>query len=161
MFESKSDITNKIMVEFSKTAEMFDLTPIEARLFSYLYLEEEPMTLDDMGEALGKSKTSMSNSIRGLADLNLVTRVWKKGVRKDLYEANTQLFKIFMNSYIHKWIEATGYQKKALEEINKHIKQQDKQVVSNEELATIDHYLDDMIAFHNEVEASFKNIKPN
>lgn len=70
--------TNKIIIEFAKTIELFGLTPAEARLFVYLYLQEEPQTLDEMGEALGKSKTSMSTSIRSLSDSNLVTRVWKK-----------------------------------------------------------------------------------
>jgi len=93
MSEIKSEITNKIMLEFSKTIEMFDLSPVEARLFAFLYLEGEPLTLDEM---------------------------------KDLYQANKQLFKIFMNTYINKWIEATNYQKTSLEEVNQSFSKQYK-----------------------------------
>ncbi|HLR65762.1 GbsR/MarR family transcriptional regulator [Virgibacillus alimentarius] len=159
MFENKTEITNKIIVEFSKTIEMFDLTPAEARLFTYLYLEEKPLTLDEMSEALGKSKTAMSNSIRNLANLNLVTRVWKRGVRKDLYKANTQLFKIFVNSYINKWIDATNFQKMSLAEIHKNVKQINKPIMSKEELATINNYLEELIEFHNEIESLFTDMK--
>ena len=159
MSELKSEMTNKIMLEFSKTIEMFDLSPVEARLFAFLYLEGEPLTLDEMSEALGKSKTSMSNSIRNLADFNLVTRVWKKGVRKDLYQANKQLFKIFMNSYINKWIEATNYQKTSLEEINQSFSKQYKDEALDGDFAAIDYYLKNIIEFHNQLEIIFKDMK--
>lgn len=153
MSEIKNDITDKIIAEFSKTVEMFDFTPVEAHLFSYLYLKEEALTLDDMSEALGKSKTSMSTSIRNLADANLVTRVWKKGVRKDLYQANKRLFKIFMNTYFNKWIEATNQQKTALEEISQQLQQEKEPAVENGKL-------ENMIMFHDQVKAVFGDMKP-
>jgi DNA-binding transcriptional regulator GbsR (MarR family) len=156
MFGTQAEITDKMITEFSKTVEMFDFTPAEAHLFSYLYLKKEPMTLDEMSEAIGKSKTSMSTSIRSLAEANLVTRVWKKGVRKDLYKANTQLFKIFMNTYMNKWIEATNYQKIALEEMNEQVKQLPEAIASGpaEDLKNI-------IVFHDQVKTVFKDMKPD
>lgn len=148
-------LTTEIIIEFAKTIEMFALTPLEARLFAYLYLIENPMTLDEMGEAMGKSKTSMSTSIRSLLDLNLVTRVWKKGVRKDLYQANSQLFKTFMNSYIHKWIDATNHQRSSLEEIRKDI----DVAATDGDLKAIYNQLSKIIDFHKEIETSFQNRK--
>lgn len=148
-------LTNEIIVEFAKTIEMFDLTPLEARLFAYLYLIENPMTLDEMSEAIGKSKTSMSTSIRSLLDLNLVTRVWKKGVRKDLYQANSQLFKTFMNSYINKWIDAANHQRSSLEEIKKDI----NVVTTDSDLVAIYNQLTNIIDFHKNIETSFRNRK--
>ncbi|EQB35120.1 MULTISPECIES: GbsR/MarR family transcriptional regulator [Virgibacillus] len=150
----KETIINEIMLELSKTVEMFGLTPLESRLFAYLYLTEKPMTLDDMADALGKSKTSMSTSIRALSDQNLVTRVWRKGVRKDLYEANTQLFKSFMNSYINKWIDAANQQRVSLEEIEKQMHQ-----LRSSEVTTITPRLKQIILFHQEVEDVFKEMK--
>ncbi|WP_042224544.1 GbsR/MarR family transcriptional regulator [Oceanobacillus manasiensis] len=152
------NVTNEIMIEFSKTLEMFDLTPLEARLFAYLYLYEKPFTLDEMSEVLGKSKTSMSTGVRTLSDLNLVTRVWKKGVRKDLYQANTQLFKTFMNFYINKWIDATIHQKDSLEETNKSVKQNLSQN-NTPELEKLSSKLQDIITFHTKVEHLFRQMK--
>ncbi|TMN23027.1 GbsR/MarR family transcriptional regulator [Lentibacillus cibarius] len=150
---STEQITNKIIMEFAKTIEMFGLTPVEARLFVYLYLQETPQTLDDMGEALGKSKTSMSTSIRSLSDANLVTRVWRKGVRKDLYEANNQLFKTFMNNYVNRWIEASSHQKDSLETIQRELDQN-----NGENTLEIVNSLNDIIDFHKQVETSFRHL---
>ncbi|MBP1968980.1 DNA-binding transcriptional regulator GbsR (MarR family) [Virgibacillus natechei] len=155
---SNEDIKNNLMIEFSKTIENFDLSSVEARLFAYLYLSEKPLTLDEMGEAIGKSKTSMSTSVRTLADLNLVTRVWKKGVRKDLYQANNQLFKTFMNSYITKWIDTTNRQKGALEE-SKSLIHQKKKEESSGELVQLDKSLNDILEFHSLVEELFRDMK--
>lgn len=147
------------MLEFSKTVEMFGFTPLESRLFAFLYLSEKPKTLDEMAEALGKSKTSMSTSIRSLSDQNLVTRVWKKGVRKDLYEAHTQLFKSFMNSYISKWIDAANQQKVSLEDINDIIKE-GKDSYSNAKLYLhMESRLHHLIQFHQQVEYLFREMK--
>lgn len=158
-YPNTEGLTNKIMIEFSKTIEMFGLTTLEARLFAYLYLSNKSLTLDDMSDGLGKSKTSMSTSIRSLSELNLVTRVWKKGIRKDLYRANTQLFKTFMNAYINKWIDATNRQKSSLEDINNSIKQKNNNRESDEEIIGMDQQLDDMIEFHKQVEALFREMK--
>lgn len=149
--DEHEEVTDKIMLEFAKTIEMFGLTPLEARLFVHLYFRVKPMTLDEMGEALGKSKTSMSTSVRNLSDLNLVTRVWKKGVRKDLYEANSNLFKTFMDTYIHKWIDAVDHQKESLEKIAQ----------NHEQDTEIHQQLTKIIDFHKDVEASFRTIKTN
>lgn len=150
-------ITKKIIIEFAKTIEMFGLNPLEARLFAALYLSEQPMTLDDMSDTLGKSKTSMSTSIRGLLELNLVSRVWKKGVRKDLYQANTQLFKLFISSYINKWIDATAHQKDALEEISQLIQKQQQQK-SSDQLNKLDLQLIKIIEFHKQMESFFRGM---
>lgn len=147
------------MLEFSKTLELFGLTTLESRLFAYLYLSKEPLTLDEMSEALGKSKTSMSTSVRSLSELNLVSRVWKKGIRKDLYQANTQLFKIFMSTYIKKWIDASNRQKTSLEEIYESIDVNKDHQESKEAVQNINHRLYDIIEFHKDMENLFSNIK--
>lgn len=149
-------IKNSIISEFAKTIEMFDLTPLEARLFAYLYLSEEPKTLDDMSEALGKSKTSMSTNIRNLSDLNLVTLVWKKGVRKDLYQANQQLFKIFMTSYIRNWRDTTNHRKNALEKIKSLLVDRNSYT---EEVQSLHNQLNEIIEFHTKLDLFFAKLK--
>ncbi|TFJ93524.1 GbsR/MarR family transcriptional regulator [Lentibacillus salicampi] len=146
--------TYDIISEFAKTIEMFGLSPLEARLFVYLYLQNQPKTLDDMSEALGKSKTSMSTGIRSLSDFNLVTLVWRKGVRKDLYEANNELFKSFMNNYVTKWINASNHQKDALEKIHHELKK-----LNIEEYPEITDNLTRIIDFHRQLESSFRRLQ--
>ncbi|WP_085992794.1 GbsR/MarR family transcriptional regulator [Oceanobacillus senegalensis] len=151
-------IMQNIMIEFTKTVEMFGLNPMESRLFSYLYLSGNALTLDDMGEALGKSKTSMSTNIRSLLDLNLVTRVWKKGVRKDLYKANSPLYKSFMDFYLKKWKDAMIYQKRSLEDIQHQLDEGPIQHYPSTELLHTAERLREIIDFHKELEALFQRI---
>lgn len=145
-------LKNGILLEFAKTVELFDLSPLEARLFAFLYIEGNPLTLDQMSEALGKSKTSMSTGVRSLVDLNLVKRVWKKGVRKDLYQANEQLFKQFMSFYRKKWIVAMEDRTEALLELKSELNQYDL----NESTEHIHNRLHALLAFHNKLDLFFK-----
>lgn len=144
-------MTNKLIIEFAKTLEIFNLSPLETRLFVYLYLSDEPLTLDNMSEALGKSKTSMSTSARHLSESNLITRVWKKGVRKDLYEANTDLFNTFMISYIKQLCSQINRQKKTIIDI-------ENQVENNQLLQK---QIQEIITFHSKMERLLESIEMN
>ncbi|WP_053220438.1 GbsR/MarR family transcriptional regulator [Virgibacillus senegalensis] len=158
---SLKDINEWITNEFAKTVEMFGLTPSEARLFAILYLEGVPMTLDEMSEALGKSKTSMSTGIRTLLELNLVERVWKKGERKDFYRADENLYKKFMSAFIYKWVDAANRQRQSLEQIGFKLAQGNYSFSAEpEEIDELNNRLDDMIAFHQLLENAFLKIKP-
>jgi len=154
------NLTDKIVNEFQKTLEMFGLGPMEARLFAYLYLSDETLTLDEMSEALGKSKTSMSTSIRSLAEFNLVKLVWKKGVRKDLYKANKPLFKTFMYSYINKWTTSLEHQETKLNELQYVMKVKKRNHTEEKELEILRYNLEDIIQFHAKVKDSMNKIKP-
>jgi HTH-type transcriptional regulator, osmoprotectant uptake regulator len=151
---SNEKIKNGILLEFAKTVELFDLSPIEARVFAYLYVEGTPLTLDDMSEALGKSKTSMSTSVRSLVDLNLVKRVWKKGVRKDLFQVNNHLFRQFLSFYMKKWIDATEVRKDALIEL----KNDFDHIQSAEKDDELQDKLNNLLEFHERLFQFFKEV---
>ncbi|MET3683520.1 DNA-binding transcriptional regulator GbsR (MarR family) [Alkalibacillus flavidus] len=139
--------------EFSKTLEMFSLNTTESQLFVTLYLSEDPMTLDDMKHALGKSKTAMNNAVRTLLDYNLVERVWKKGVRKDLYQAEKDLYDKFMRAYVNRWLEAIERQKSNLQQIEKQFANEPSKHnhQTNEKLQ-------EAIKFHNTLEDVFNDL---
>jgi DNA-binding transcriptional regulator GbsR (MarR family) len=155
-------INNLIVTEFAKTVELFGLNPSEARLFTILYIENKPMTLNEMGEAIGKSKTSVSTGIRTLSDLNLVERVWKKGERKDLYQADENLYKKFMSAYINKWLDATNRQKQSLKEIETILEKENCKTNEKSTVTPADELnerLKEMIHFHQLIEKAFKDIR--
>lgn len=149
-------IQEDIINEFTKTIEMFALTPSEARLFVTLYLNGEPMTLDEMSDALGKSKTSMSTGIRTLLDQKLVERVWKKGERKDYYQADEALYKKFMSNYTQRWLELANRQKEALSEIKYQIEV--SHVKEGQEFEHLMEKIQAMIEFHVSLEEVFEGI---
>src|SRR5215475_14718818 len=70
------------------------LTQLEGRIFALLYLQEEPLALEDVAAALGQSKSNVSVNIRGLIDWHLVRRVPTPGSRKDHYEAATGFWRV-------------------------------------------------------------------
>lgn len=75
----------------------FGLNNIMAQLYALLYLNNAPLSLDDMVERLKISKASASVNIRELENYGAVRRVWVKGSRKDYYQAETDIAKVIMD----------------------------------------------------------------
>lgn len=102
--------------EIAKNIHLYDITHSVGRLYGTVFFAEDPMTLDEMSEELGMSKTSMSTGIRSLLEANMVERVWEKGIRKDLYKAEDDWYKSFSNVFINRWRNATEKNRVAIQE---------------------------------------------
>lgn len=105
----------RVIKAISQNLNLYGITPSVGRLWGLLYFQNEPMTLDEMKIELGMSKTSMSTSVRNLTDLNMVNKVWKKGVRKDLYEAEEDWHQNFIDLFSIKWRHAISTNVAAIE----------------------------------------------
>jgi DNA-binding transcriptional regulator GbsR (MarR family) len=70
------------------------LTQLQGRIFALLYLQSEPLSLDDIAVELQQSKSNVSVNIRGLVEWLLVRRVTVAGSRKDHYEAATDFWRV-------------------------------------------------------------------
>ena len=70
------------------------LSQLQGRIFALLYLQNEPLSLDDVAAELEQSKSNVSVHIRGLVDWHLVRRVPVGGSRKDHYEAVTDFWRL-------------------------------------------------------------------
>lgn len=112
------EIKNESIFTLSKLINLYGLSLSESRLYSILFLENSPMTLDEMSQSLGMSKTSMSTGVRSLLDTQMVEKTWKKGIRKDLYIVEEDLYKAFSNSFIDQWHSAINHHMKTLKEIS-------------------------------------------
>jgi DNA-binding transcriptional regulator GbsR (MarR family) len=150
--QPESYLTDDVINEFSKTLELFDLSPSDSRLFTILFLNHQPMTLDEMSQTTGKSKTSVNTGIRNLSDLNLVNQVWKKGVRKDLYTTTDDLFQRFMHYYLDKWLSHTSMQKQSLSSIENKINKRPQGEL-------IETKVKQMLVFHERLEKAFIQLK--
>ncbi|MGP4061951.1 GbsR/MarR family transcriptional regulator [Halobacillus litoralis] len=87
----------------AKNMNLYGVTPSIGRLYGVLYFSEDPMTLDDMREALEMSKTSMSTGVRALSDMKMVEPSFKKGIRKDLYKSEEDWYKSFTSLFGSRW----------------------------------------------------------
>ena len=70
------------------------LSQLQGRIFAVLYLEDHPLSLDEIAESLQQSKSNISTNIRGLAEWHLVRRVSVRGSRKDHYQAADDFWRV-------------------------------------------------------------------
>src|SRR5699024_10744909 len=102
-WEVYEDTTERYIQGVAKNMTLYGITPSIGRLYGTLYFSDEPMTLDDMTEALKMSKTSMSTGIRSLEEMRMVQSTFKKGVRKDLYQSEEDWYKSFTSLFANRW----------------------------------------------------------
>jgi DNA-binding transcriptional regulator GbsR (MarR family) len=70
------------------------LSQLQGRIFAVLYLEDHPLSLDEIAEALQLSKSNISINIRGLVEWHLVRRVSVPNSRRDHYEAASDFWRV-------------------------------------------------------------------
>src|SRR3954471_4082791 len=70
------------------------LSQLQGRIFAVLFLQETPLSLDDIAKALQLSKSNISINIRGLVEWHLVRRVSVPNSRRDHYEAASDFWRV-------------------------------------------------------------------
>ncbi|MFB4214022.1 GbsR/MarR family transcriptional regulator [Shouchella sp. JSM 1781072] len=126
-YESSSDtkqlqkIREKFIHELSTNLHLYGMNESTGRLYGALLFEEQPLTLDQMSEQLGMSKTSMSTSIRQLTEAHMARKVWQKGVRKDLYSSEDDWYSSFIAIFTKQWRTAIDRNRKASDEMKEEL----------------------------------------
>lgn len=96
----------RVIESIGKNMDLYGVTLSIGHLYGNMYFYNHPVTLDEMGETMGMSKTSMSTGMRTLMDLKMVDKVWEKGSRKDLYEVVPDWYQNFADYFNIKWRKA-------------------------------------------------------
>ncbi|QJC50885.1 GbsR/MarR family transcriptional regulator [Paenibacillus albicereus] len=96
----------RVIESIGKNMDLYGITQSTGLLYGLMFFQDKPMNLDEMGQAMEMSKTSMSTGIRTLVDLNMVNKVWEKGSRKDLYEVERDWHQTFADFFVLKWRKA-------------------------------------------------------
>ena len=91
---------DNIIESAGRTTQGFGMGRIIGQLYALLFFNPEPMSLDDMVDALKVSKGSVSTNIRELEKWGAVRQIWVKGDRKDYYEAETDFLRIIREGVI-------------------------------------------------------------
>ncbi|WP_442852682.1 GbsR/MarR family transcriptional regulator [Bacillus sp. J33] len=81
----------------------FGVSTTVGRVLGIIYMNRKPMTLDELSEATGMSKTRMSQVMREMLDLNIAEKVFEKGVRKDLYNVEQDYYQTFISLFTSNW----------------------------------------------------------
>lgn len=105
--EKYEEAIEKFIQVIAKNMNLYGITSSVGRLYGVLYFSDEPMTLDDMRDALEMSKTSMSTGVRSLSEMKMVESTFKRGIRKDLYRSEEDWYKSFTSLFANRWRHTT------------------------------------------------------
>jgi DNA-binding transcriptional regulator GbsR (MarR family) len=96
MNERTTDQARAVFVEGLGAASATSgiLSQLQGRIFAVLFLEDHPLSLDQIAEALQLSKSNISINIRGLVEWHLVRRITVRNSRKDHYEAASDFWRV-------------------------------------------------------------------
>lgn len=148
-WERLQQARERVIQSIAQNIDLYGITPSIGRLYGTMYFHNQAMTLDEMRDALGMSKTSMSTGVRSLLDIKMVHKTWQKGVRKDLYTVEEDWYKTFVDLFSTKWgrgVETNEREiskaKKELEEIAEHTTDDRLKAAIALDLAKLQHALD-------------------
>ncbi len=127
----------RVIESIGKNMDLYGITLSIGHLYGNMYFSSNPVTLDDMGQTMGMSKTSMSTGMRTLTDLKMVHKVWGKGSRKDLYEAELDWYQTFVDYFSIKWRRSAEQNMNALKKSLKEIHQLQEECSDNDPVVNI------------------------
>lgn len=88
-------------------------------LFAALYIEPEEIAMDDLARKTGYSLASISNKVKVLEAIGLVTRRRKPGSKRVFLYAEKDILKVMKNALLSKEKQGMGALKEKLPEIIK------------------------------------------
>jgi len=93
----------RVVDSIGNNMDLYGVTTSIGHLYGMMYFHDGPVTLDEMGEEMGMSKTSISTGMRTLVDLKMISKIWGKGSRKDLYGVEEDWHQNFVDYFSIKW----------------------------------------------------------
>ncbi|GAB3803941.1 GbsR/MarR family transcriptional regulator [Virgibacillus kimchii] len=120
----KLEETQDILISaIAQSMVAYGVSPSVGRIYGVLYFSDEPLTLDEIKEQVSMSKASVSNGVRELMDTEMVTKVWKKGQRKDHFIAEKDFLNNFLNYFVKQIRLERSLIAKAIEQTEDSIKE--------------------------------------
>ncbi|MBN2470013.1 MAG: hypothetical protein JXN59_04740 [Anaerolineae bacterium] len=92
-------VSDSMLDGLGRLAEYFGFNNLMGQLYGALLLNPEPLSLDDLADALQKSKANVSVTLRTLEHMGVAREVWVRGDRRKYYEAETDFWKIAINVF--------------------------------------------------------------
>lgn len=100
------DIELQFIDKIADNMHTFGVSSTVGRVLGIIYINREPVTLDELSEATGMSKMRMSQVVREMIDLNIAEKVFKKGERKNLYNVESDYYQTFISLFTSNWRKA-------------------------------------------------------
>ncbi len=91
-----SSAAERFILHWGDMGNQWGVNRSVSQIQAVLYLSDRALTAEEIAERLGMARSNVSNSIRELLTWNLIRRVPIKGDRRDHYEAETDIWEIFL-----------------------------------------------------------------
>ncbi|ASN07264.1 MarR family transcriptional regulator [Virgibacillus necropolis] len=111
MLNKMIKVEEQFVDKIADNMHTFGISITVGRVLGTIYMNREPMTLDELSESIGMSKTRMSQVVREMLDLNIAEKVFEKGVRKDLYNVERDYYQTFISLFTSNWRKAINKSK--------------------------------------------------
>jgi DNA-binding transcriptional regulator GbsR (MarR family) len=92
---SLQDARERFVALWGQMGSNWGIPRTMAQVHALLFITGEPLNADDVMEGLGISRGNASMSLRALVDWGIVSRVHRRGDRKDYYLAEQDVWKMF------------------------------------------------------------------
>jgi len=99
---------NQIADRIADNMSTFGVSSTVGRLLGIIYLNREPMTLDELAEKTGMSKTRMSQVMRQMIALNIAEKKFVVGSRKEYYAVENNYVQTFISLFTTNWREVVS-----------------------------------------------------
>ena len=83
--------------------EVYGLSATVGRVLGIIQMNQMPMTLNELSDATGMSKTRMSQVVREMLELNVADKVFIKGSRQDVYDVEPDHYQNFISLFSVTW----------------------------------------------------------
>lgn len=99
-------VKRQFIEKIADNMHTFGVSATVGQVLGIIYMNAKPMTLDELSEETGMSKTRMSQVVREMMELNIAEKVFEKGVRKDLYNVEREYYQTFISLFTSNWQKA-------------------------------------------------------
>jgi len=113
--EALRQVRSLVVDSIAQTMDHYGVNSTIGMLYGLMYFHNDPITLDEMCAKMGMSKGSMSTGVRKLQENKMVHRIFRPGSRKDLYRAEEDFHKNFINFFCRRWEDEVTINMKAIE----------------------------------------------
>ncbi|QQK81999.1 GbsR/MarR family transcriptional regulator [Salicibibacter cibi] len=88
--------------------DTFGVSSTVGRLLGIIYMNRDAMTLDELADRTGMSKTRMSQVMRQMMALNIAEKEFIKGSRKEHYAVENDYARTFISLFTTNWKEVVS-----------------------------------------------------
>ncbi|PKR85681.1 GbsR/MarR family transcriptional regulator [Heyndrickxia camelliae] len=120
--EKVTQVKEQYIEKIADNMRAYGVSSTVGRILGIIYMNRKPMTLDELSNETGMSKTRMSQVVREMVELNIAEKVFEKGVRKDIYDVEDDYYDTFITIFTSNWRKTINrnkmFEKKVIRELN-------------------------------------------